>query len=421
MFLNGVCNVTKSWHLERRTFLRGAGAVLSLPFLEAMLPATRGLAASQAAQQPIRLLCIGVHLGFYGPAFFPKKTGSDYTPPALLQPINAFRKDFTVFSNLDHAGVGKGHPATVNFLTGVENPRKRKQVSLDQAVAKAVGRDTRFGSMQFESSANRQKGRYLSWAPGGIPLPQQSNPRAVFDRLFPPAKNAAERKQELADSRSILDHILEDANDLSRKLGQADNQKLDEYLAAIREVEREIQKAEKYASGPESTVANDFSIPSSNRLSVSQTAGLMMQLSALAFQANLTRVVTLRIPGENHPVSHHGQKKFKVASFVAIQKRYMQEFAKLLDRLKNSPDIDGSLLDHSMILLGSGMGNASAHSTRKLPVLLAGGGLRHGRHLRFAGKQKRPLSNLYVTMLQRMGISTGKFSNSRGTMNDLLT
>ena len=410
----------KSWQLDRRTFLRGAGMSMALPMMEAMVPAGRA-AAAQAAQQPMRMLCIGMHLGVHAPAFFPKQAGANYTPPTLLKPLNEFRKDFTVFSNLDHAGVGKGHPATVNYLTGVENPRRRKQVSLDQVAARAVGSQTRFASLQLEAKSGNQKGRNLSWGRGGVPLPLVANPRLVFDRLFSRPQDTEKRKEALADAHSILDHVLEDARDLQRKLGTADREKLDEYMSAIREVEREIQKAEKFVDQPVGAIASDLEIPINAKLSVTQNSRLMYHLITLAFQADLTRVVTFRIPGENHAVSHHGKKRNKIKAFVAIQRRYMTELARLLQQLKATSDVDGTLLDHTMVLFGSGMGNASIHSTRKLPVLLAGGGFRHGRHLSFAGKRKRPLCDLYVTMLQRMGADVGKFSNSRGSMNDLLT
>lgn len=407
----------KSWHLDRRLFLRGASVSLALPMMEAMLP-TGALAA--AARSPKRMLCVGVHLGFYGPQFFPKQIGKGYTTPALLKPIEDFRQDFTVFSGLDHAkAAGRGHPATVNFLTGFGDPKKRKQMSMDQVAARAVGGETRFASLQLECGSNKQKGRHLSWAKGGTPLPLESNPKAVFDRLFAAAMPAAERKQLLADQRSILDHVLVDAHDLQRKLGKADQEKLDEYLSAIREVERSIQKEETF--GDRTAVApSDLVIPRGKQ-SLVQNSRTMYQLTTLAFQADLTRVVTLRIAGEKHASSHHGKKNGNVKAYVENQKRYVTELARALKQLKTTQDANGPLLDNTMVLFGSGLGNSASHSTKNLPILLAGGGLKHGRHLKFAGKAKKPLSNLYVTMLQQMGIKTEKFSQSRGSLNSLLT
>ncbi|MCA9173231.1 MAG: DUF1552 domain-containing protein [Planctomycetales bacterium] len=395
-------------YLSRRSFLRGtAGIALSLPALEAM---------GESAKPPMRLICIGLHLGLHGPAFFPKQAGSQYELTPLLRPLESHRRHFTVFSNLEHAGVGKGHPATVNFLTGTDKPKSRKQASLDQVAAATVGKQTRFASLQLEAQANQQKGRHLSWAPGGIALPQESDPRAVFDRLFKPVSGAA--RQSLANAKSVLDHVLEDARGLQSQLGAADRAKLDEYLAAIRDVEADLQKAERLDSGLGGKVgaAPEIAIPDGRRLGVREGSRVMMQLAALAFQADLTRVVTLRLPGEEHALSHHGQKRNKVRQLVELQSGYMTEVAEFLKRLQSMQEPAGSLLDHTIVLLGSGMGNASTHSTKDLPILVAGGGFRHGRHVRF-GNQAPPLANLYVTLLRQMGLPVERFANSHGAMN----
>ncbi|MGY8769650.1 MAG: DUF1552 domain-containing protein [Pirellulales bacterium] len=409
----------KSWQLNRRLFLRGAGVSVAVPMLEAMIPSQR-TAAAEAIKQPMRMICVGLHLGVHTPSFFPGQAGRGYKMTPLLKAIEPYRNEFTVFSGLDHAGVGKGHPATVNYLTGVDNPRQRKQISLDQVAARAVGSQTRFASLQLEARANNQKGRPLSWAPGGIPLPLVSNPQAVFDRLFRQPKDVDKLKESLTDASSILDHITEDANDLQRKLGKADSGKIDEYLAAIRQVELDIEKAEKFADRPFHDFEDELNIPNT-QLSVTQNSQIMYHLTALAFQADLTRVMTFRVPAENHALSHHGKQQAKVNAFVNLQKRYMTEFAGLLKQLKSRPDGEGTLLDNTMVLFGSGMGNASIHSTRNLPILLAGGGFKHGQHLRLTGKEKRPLSNLYVSMLRRMGINVSRFSRSNGSMDGLLT
>lgn len=408
----------KSWQLDRRSALRGVGMGLALPMLDAMHPV--GRAASKTVVEPMRMLCIGIHLGFYGPAFFPKQTGKRYVVPTLLKPLERLRRDFTVFSGLDHPDVGKGHPATVNFLTGVGAPQKRKQISLDQVAANAVGSHTRFASLQLEArGGDPNKGRQLSFAEGGIPLPLSNSPRALFDEMF-----AGRRKRtSMNAARSVLDHVLEDANSLKRKLGKRDNEKLAEYLTAIRTVEQDLARAEQ-ATPPNKSVlelADQIEIPDPPVHDVTENTRLMCQLITLAFQADLTRVVTLRLPGENHAVSHHGKKPGKVREFVNIQLRYMNEFARMLQYMSSVNSASGSLLDNTMVLIGSGMGNSSNHSTRNLPILVAGGGFNHGRHLSFTGNQKPPLSDLYVTMLQRMGIETDRFSSSRSSMNGLLT
>ena len=366
----------KTWQLHRRSVLRGLGAGLALPMLDAMLPSGRA-AAARAEKQPMRMLCVGVHLGFYGPAFFPRTAGSGYSTPQLLKPIGRYRKDFTVFSGVDHPGVGKGHPATANYLTGVGDPRKRRQMSMDQVAASGVGAATRFSSLQLQAGNTGDAKHSLSWAQGGIPLPTIGNPRALFEQLF------AGRQQQasLNNAKSVLDHVLEDAHSLQRKLGKQDNEKLEEYLTSIRDVEQEIQKTEAAAQKPADVVADSvrrLTFPEKISPNITDNTRMMYQLIALAFQADLTRVATLRIPGENHAASHHGQKPKKVQQFVAIQQRYMTEFACLLGYMKSTHGPGGSLLDNTMILMGSGMGNSSNHSTRNLPILLAGGGFRHG-------------------------------------------
>lgn len=409
--------------LNRRAILRGGATAISLPFLDAMVPIGRAAESVIQTAQPKRLLCIGVHLGFYPPAFFPQKSGTDYVAPTLLKPVDHLRKHFTVFSGLDHPGVGKGHPATVNYLTGVARPDKRRQMSMDQVAARAVGGETRFSSLQLESRNGNQKGRFLSWAEGGVPLPFLSDPRIVFDKLFGENQTSpVQRRKSLRNAESVLDHVLEDARRLKLQLGAQDNSQLDQYLSAIRDVEREIERAERFIDQPVSSLARKLNIPNAGTpLSITQSTRLMLQLTALAFQADLTRVVTLRVPGENHAVSHHGKKQAKVNAYVSLQKGYIQQFADFLKYMNETDNVETSLLNQSMVLLGSGMGNSSNHSTRNLPLLLAGGGLRHGRHISFEGSNKQPLSNLFVTLLQQMGLETDRFSSSRSSMNSLLT
>lgn len=397
--------------LSRRTFLQGSAAVaISLPWLDAM-------GAPASSSQPVRLFCIGMHFGFHPDAFFPKEGGADYRLPELLAPLASHRQKFTVFSGMDHPNVGKGHPATVNYLTGVEQPEKRRQHSLDQEAAEKLGRQTRIHSLQLAATRTAGKGGNISWGKGGVALPQQPSPRELFDQLFGAKAKASvtpEAKAALDDDRSILDHVLEDAKSLQNKLGSGDKARLDEYLTAIREVESELVKLKEFGFNPAEVGASESEFGGGG--SEVDCYRLMLKLVALAFKTDSTRVATLHCPNNFHALTHHGKKKGKIKSLIESQKAFVSEFATFLSELSNAKDAAGPLLDNTLVLLGGGMGNASIHSTRNLPILLAGGGLKHGRHI----QANRPLGDLFVTMLRRLGLPADRFSTSRGNLNELL-
>lgn len=397
--------------LSRRTFLRGtAAAAITLPWLEAM-------GAPAAAKQPVRLFCIGMHFGFHPEAFFPKQAGGDYKTPELLEPLANQRRQFSVFSGLDHPNVGKGHPATVNYLTGVEKPNQRRQHSLDQAAAEKIGKQTRIHSLQLAASRTAGKGGNISWGRGGVALPQEPSPRAVFDQLFGAKAKASvtpEAKAAIDEDRSILDHVLEDTKSLQSKLGAGDRTRLDEYLTAIREVEQDLAKMKELGFKPTDINASESDFAGGN--GENDSYRLMLKLVALAFKTDTTRVATLHCPNNFHALTHHGKKKGKINSLIASQKFFVSELARFLEDLNSTKEAGGSVLDNTLVLLGGGMGNASIHSTRNLPILLAGGGLKHGQH----HKANRPLGDLYVTMLRRLGVETDRFSTSRGNLNELL-
>lgn len=397
--------------LSRRTFLRGtAAAAITLPWLEAM-------GAPVSGSQPVRLFCIGMHFGFHPDAFFPKQAGANYQLPELLQPLANHRQQFSVFSGMDHPNVGKGHPATVNYLTGVEKPNQARQHSLDQAAAEKIGKQTRIHSLQLAATRTAGKGGNISWGKGGVALPQEPSARAVFDQLFGAKAKASvtpEAKAAIDEDRSILDHVLEDTKSLQNKLGAGDRARLDEYLTAIREVEQDLAKVKELGFNPTDLVASEADFAGGG--SENDSYRLMLKLVALAFKTDATRIATLHCPNNFHALTHHGKKKGKINSLIASQKFFVSELAKFLNELSATKDAGGSLLDNSLILLGGGMGNASIHSTRNLPILLAGGGLKHGQH----HKANRPLGDLYVTMLRRLGVETDRFSTSRGNLNELL-
>lgn len=397
--------------LSRRTFLRGTAATaIALPWLDAM-------GAPTANNQPVRLLCIGMHFGFHPDAFFPKQAGGNYQLSELLEPLAKYRQQFTVFSGMDHPNVGKGHPATVNYLTGVEKPNQRRQHSLDQAAAEKIGKLTRIHSLQLAATRTAGKGGNISWGKGGIAMPQQPSARELFDQLFgakAKASIAPEARAALDEDRSILDHVLADAKLLQNKLGAGDRARLDEYLTTIREVESDLAKLKELGYKPADLQVTEADFASGG--SEQDCYRLMLRLVGLAFKTDATRIATLHCPNNFHALTHHGKKKGKIKSLIASQKFFVSELSKFIDDLATTKDASGPLLDNTLVLLGGGMGNASIHSTRNLPILLAGGGLKHGRHI----KANRPLGDLFVTMLQRMGMETDRFSTSKGNMNELL-
>ncbi len=426
--------------IPRRTLLRGAGAALSLPFLEGMLPAGK---AAAAVTNPRRFLSVHVALGMYPGEFFPKEFGSDYALPRLLRPLAKHRNDFTVFSDMEHPEVKGGHRGIVTFLTGtdvygVPGYDFRNTVSLDQVFAETVGAETRFSSLQLATSGNRSPSSWdIAWTRDGIALPPLSKPRDVFEKLFGAAEHTDATQRRLAYQRrtSLLDRVLDQAQSLDRRLGKADQEKLDEYLTAVREVEGRIEKAEAWANRPKPRVDRPAPKFNSNQdIDLFENMALMYELIALAFVTDSTRSVVLQIPANNtvykqidgvtqgyHALSHHGKEEKKIEQLLKIEEQHTRHFAGFLDRMTQSSEKETRLLDNTTVLFGSGLGNASSHSNKNLPVLLAGGGYRcHGQHVGFPDDKVPPLSNLFVSILQNLGVEADYFSGSTGNLNNLV-
>lgn len=422
--------------INRRFFLRGVGASLALPSLECM-----GASASGADKNPERFLAVHVALGLLPQHFFPKESGTDYETPELLKPLEKNRKNFTVFSGLDHPEVGGGHRGIVTFLTGTDVYGQpgydfKNTVSLDQVYAQHVGSETRFSSLQLATSGNRSASSWdVSWSPEGIALQPMSHPRSVFSKLFENEKlsNEAERAKIFERRTSLLDRVMDQAKSLDQKLGESDREKLDEYLTSVREVELRIEKAEEWAHRPKPQV--DMKSPEFNSnkdIDMFENMEIMYRLIELAFQTDSTRSIVLQIPANNtvfskfdgvsegyHALSHHGKRKEKIEQLVKLEKEHTRQLSSFLTRLESTKENGQTMLDSTSVLLGSGLGNASSHSNRNLPVLLAGGGYQsHGNHLAYTGPAKRPLSNLYLSMLQKMGVETEQFSGSTGTLTN---
>ncbi|MFP6873330.1 MAG: DUF1552 domain-containing protein [Verrucomicrobiales bacterium] len=418
--------------LNRRNFLHGVGVSIALPALESL----RAAPAEPAAAK--RFVCVSPNYGMNPGGFFPGQTGANYTLPTLLKPLEKHRRNLTVFTNLDHPKVGGGHGCSNTLLNGVElrdtKDRPQRLLSLDQFLAEKIGQKTRFPSLRMGSGG-------ISWSRAGIILPSDGNPGQIFARLFlddnPKAK--AKTRGHLHEDASILDVVREDARRLNTRLSKTDQAKLDEYLTAIREVERKLQRREEWIDVPKPK-ASDAVIRGDNEMVVDLSypfnTSVMYDLIILALQANVTNVVTFGHPGGNrlfpfegitlgyHSLTHHGQRPDLLRELTIIETYYSQQFARFLDRLRETRDAEERpLLDSTVVMFGSGMGNASSHSSRNLPIMVAGGGFKNGNHHRFErhGRDGRPLCDLYVTILQQLGVETDRFSTSSANLNHLLT
>ncbi|MCP4847015.1 MAG: DUF1552 domain-containing protein [Verrucomicrobiaceae bacterium] len=417
--------------INRRNFLRGLGVSIALPALESL-----GKTPAKTAKAK-RFVCVSPNYGMNPGGFFPEQTGSDYALPTLLKPLGNHRQELTVFSNLDHPQVGGGHGCSNTLLNGVElkdtkdNPQRL--LSLDEFLAENIGQKTRFPSLRLGSGG-------FSWSRAGVILPTEGNPTRVFARMFldDNPKIKAKTKDHLREDASILDVVREDTQRLNRVLTRRDQAKLDEYLSAIRDVERKIQRRADWIDIPKPT-ASDKVIRGDDEMVVDLTypynTSVMYELMILALQANLTNIITFGHPGGNrlfpfegislgyHSLTHHGKRPDLLKELNIIETFYAQQFAGFMDRLKVARDAEGqSLLDSTIVMFGSGMGNASSHSSRNLPIMVAGGGFKHGKHHRFErqGRDGHPLCDLYVTILQQLGVETDRFSTSSANLNHLL-
>jgi hypothetical protein len=421
----------------RRFFLRAAGVRLALPIFDSLGAGVLGsglavtaLGADAKTVRPMRMVAIGNAFGFYAQQFFPKATGADYDTPHLLEPIAKHRKDVTVFSGLDH-GVKGGHFAVHSFLSGVRQVDAKGMpdgnISLDQRMAETVGGATRFPSLTLGSEEGLHGGCMMCWTRSGTRVNPIQGPRELFRKLFVSESESEQvrTKDRLTLQGSILDAVNGDAKSLQRQLGERDRQKLDEYFTSVRDVEKVLELRQKWAGVAKP--AAPMKEPENQGLV--NDIPVLYDLMALALQTDSTRIATLEIAGgfeaavlgvrkEYHSLSHHGQVQESIDLLVKLERYQTEQFARFLGKMKAIEDGDGSLLDHTMVLFGSGMGNGNAHTNLNLPVVLAGGGFKHGSYqaLPTSGPGRQPLSNLFVTMLQRFGIEQQKFALSTGTL-----
>jgi Protein of unknown function (DUF1552) len=434
--------------IPRRTFLRSARGVLALPLLDAMIPAATMWAQTPAKPVP--------RLGF---VFIPM--GSDqtrWTPPGqgkldelspILKPLQPVKDNVTVITNLRLPNAYPGTHDTSNsaFLSAAVSKHTESSdyslgTTVDQMAAAQFGRETQLASLQLAMDLNPVVGvcnngyscvyqNCLSWSSPTTPLPAEAHPRVVFERLFGEGGNAAARRSALRNRSSLLDAFTRDISRFKQRVGVPDRVRLDQYLDSVRQVEREIERAEKAVADNKTP---DLDRPVGVPAAFADHVKLMFDLQILAFQADITRIIAFQLTREqsnrtypeigvndpHHPTSHHGNDPYKVAQIAKINTFHVSLFSEFLQRMKATPDGDGSLLDHSVYLYGSGMGNPSLHDHENLPILVAGGastGLKGGRHIRY--EKGTNLSNLHLTLLDRVGIHLDSFVDSTGKIEDL--
>ncbi len=423
--------------LSRRRFLQGAGVAMSLPFLDAMHPGTARAASSPlSSTTPRRMLGICNNLGLRPDLFFPTGTGREYVASPYLKLLDAHRNQFTVISGVSHPNVDGGHPSDISFLTAAPHPASssfRNTISLDQYMAERIGSLTRFPSLTL---AVNGAARSLSWTGTGVAIPPEERASEVFNQLFLQGTPEQVEAQihRLDTGRSILDAVGTQAKDLERDVGARDRSRLEQYFSSVRDLEHRLQESREWERKPKPVV--NYAAPGelANPAQYMDKLKVMYDLARLAFETDSTRAITLMlnsvatpvvdIPGETitdsyHNLSHHGKTDEKLAQLKVLDEWHMKLLAKLFSDLQAVNEGGESLLDRTMILYGSNLGDANAHSTINLPTLFAGGGFRHGQHLAFDRAQNYPLPNLFVSMLQRMGLEEGKFASSTGTMRGL--
>ncbi|MGB8170094.1 MAG: DUF1552 domain-containing protein, partial [Chthoniobacteraceae bacterium] len=408
--------------IDRRHFLRGLGMALALPAFESL---NVGFAAAAPSVTPRRLICIGNHLGFWPGGFFPTAEGRDYAISQTLAPLQAHRGDFTVFSHLDHGAKG-GHGAVHSFLTGVKKEESagfpEKNISIDQVAAEHVGSATRYPSI----TAGIGEGTDMCWNRAGVNLPPVDNPARLFEALFVESSAGAKamERERLSNRASVLDALRESAKQLAGNLDASDRSKLDQYLTSVRDVERRLKMSEAWMEKPKPKSPID-PVKDEERMQIEEIP-LFLDLMTLALQTDSTRVATFEVPlgfhtndlnvGSYHGLSHHSKQEGLLTQLQIVEKYLMEQVAHLFGKLK-----EAGLMDSTLVVIGSGMGNGSTHSNRDLPVILAGGGLKHQGHLVCPAEERKriQLSNLWLSTLQWFGVERERFGRSTGTFSPM--
>ena len=435
--------------LSRRTLLRGTGVAIGLPLLDAMIPAMTAQALTPAAPSQLRRLgYVYIPMGFNPAPWIPQGDTLDTLPPTL-QSLESIKKQVTVITGMDLQNAYPGSHATSNsaFLSAVQAKRTESSdyflgTTVDQIAARQIGQQTQLPSLELSMDLLSMVGQCdngyacvyqnnLSWSSPTTPLPSEAHPRVVFETLFGEGGSPVERRTALEQRASLLDSVTTEMQRLKLKLGASDRNKVDAYMDSIREVERRIQLAEASVSD---NPLPDLDRPSGVPASYADHAKLMFDLQLLAFQGDITRVVTFQlaretsnrtypeigVPEPHHPITHHGKNPEKLAKVAKINQFHVSLFAEFLQKLQDTPEAGGSLLDHTLYLYGSGMGDSDAHDHTNLPILVAGGAagkMRGGRHIKY--DTPVPLANLHLTLLNKVGVPLETFADSNGKVKTL--
>lgn len=415
----------------RRDFIRAGCGILGLPWLETFARGADGV-------PPKRLISICTNFGLYAPAFFPEASGADYAPSEYLTILNELRSHYTVFSGISHPDIGGDHASEASFLTSAKRPTQpgfRNTVSMDYLAAQHVAGATRFPLVNLSTS----DGSPLTCTNTGAGVPAMGLPSQVFAKMFL-AGSQSEIDREMARIRrghSVLDQMRSRLGDFQRTLSRHDQQQVADYAESVRDLEKQLVAEERWIHQPKPTVSDpapseSYPSPFADRSDSIGRARILFQLAKLAIQTDSTRVVTIYIRGSDdkppiqgvteghHGVSHHGRNPQKIEQLKIIERLKVTAFKDLLASLRDSAEGGASLLDSTQVLFGSNLGDASGHGTTNLPILLAGGGYRHGKHIAGDVKQNTPLAKLYVNILQRFGLETERFGSGQGTITELV-
>jgi hypothetical protein len=414
-------NISTQRALSRRTFLKAAGTTLALPWLEAMCPA---FAKAEAAKKiPRRMVAIETNMGIMPQFFFPEKAGRDYALTPYLEKLAAHRQQMTIFSGTSHPGVTGAHAAERCFLTATPHPERggfRNGVSLDQVAAEQLGNETRFPSLTLAMSS--EGGPTLSYTRSRAPIPPDKSPRKLFEKLFVQGKPAevAANVEALRQGRSLLDFVGGQTKRLNRLLSKADQQRMDHYYTSVRELEQRLHSSEAWEYKPKAVVQAQPPTDLDDAREFVRRTQITLDVVNLALETDSTRFVTLFIDTTViHNMTHHGNRAETTQELRNHEESQFGALNNFLTSLAGAKEDGDTLLDRTMVLYGTPMGSANSHSNVNLPVLLAGGGFKHGQHLAFDTKNNYPLPRLFISMLQRLGIETDEFSTGKGTMHGL--
>ena len=418
--------------VNRRAFLRGMGVSLALPFLDALQP-LRGAAAAAAAP-PRRFLAIQTSQGIMPQLFFPEGAGRAYEPSRYLKILEPLRDDFTVFSGVSHPGVDGGHANERCFLSAAPHPTGagfRNSISVDQVIAEKIGHQTRYPSLVLRVANGGDTS--MSYTRAGVAIPGEKSAAALYARLFlqGSAGEIAARVHDLRAGRSLLDTVRERANRLEKTVGAADRSRLEQYFASIRELEHQLKQAEAWEHKPKPVVKMAPPVDVKEPALLLNRFRMMLDLVKLALETDSTRVITLfleplgvllgvnGVQNETHTLTHHGNRPEMVEELSKIESAQLRILHDFIKGLKETREAESTLLEQTAVIYGTCMGNANGHTNRNWPVLLAGGGFKHGQHLAFSQDQNAPLANVFVSILQRLGLEMDRFASSTGTARGL--